>query len=167
MESIISTFHIDWKIIIAQVVNFAIVFIVLYLFALKPLAKMMNERSGKIAKGLDDAKTHASLVEKSKEEYEKALTKAKEEANKIYEAGKREAEAKRLAMLEDTKKEIESMMISGKKVLEAEKVKVLEEAKKELINLTMLTTEKVFAMKGDAGMAEKAAELAMNEIKNV
>ena len=63
MESIISTFHIDWKIIIAQVINFAIVFVVLYIFALKPLSKLMKERSEKIAKGIDDAKTNAKLLD--------------------------------------------------------------------------------------------------------
>ena len=56
MESIISTFHIDWKIIIAQMINFVIVFVVLYIFALKPLSKLMKERGEKIAKGIDDAK---------------------------------------------------------------------------------------------------------------
>ena len=49
MDSIISTFHIDWKIIIAQAINFGVVFIVLYIFALKPLSKLMNERAEKIA----------------------------------------------------------------------------------------------------------------------
>ena len=55
MDSIISTFHIDWKIIIAQAINFVIVFAVLYFYALKPLSKLMKERSEKISQGLDDA----------------------------------------------------------------------------------------------------------------
>ncbi len=52
MESIISTFHIDWKIIIAQAVNFAVVFIVLYIFALKPLSKLMAEEVRKFQREL-------------------------------------------------------------------------------------------------------------------
>ena len=47
MESIISTFHIDWKIIITQMINISIVFFVLYIYAIKPLFKMMEERSEK------------------------------------------------------------------------------------------------------------------------
>ena len=54
MDSIINTFHIDWKIIIAQAVNFGIVFVVLYIFALKPLNKLMAERAEKIKKGVED-----------------------------------------------------------------------------------------------------------------
>ena len=81
MESIISTFHIDWKIIIAQAINFGVVFVVLYIFALKPLSKLMAERSEKIARGMDDAKTNATLLEKTKAEYDEVLVKARAEAN--------------------------------------------------------------------------------------
>ena len=94
MDSIISTFHIDWKIIIAQMVNFGVVFLVLYLYALKPLSKLMSERSEKISKGIDDAKSNAEVLKRTEAEYEKALSKARAEANTIFQEGKAEAEAK-------------------------------------------------------------------------
>ena len=52
MDSLITTFHIDWKIVIAQVINFGIVFAVLYFFALKPLSKLMKEREDIISKAI-------------------------------------------------------------------------------------------------------------------
>ena len=69
MDSIIATFHIDWKIIIAQVLNFGVVFGVLYLFALKPLMKVMRERTEKIEKGIKDAKENAEVLNNTKKEY--------------------------------------------------------------------------------------------------
>ena len=149
MESIISTFHIDWKIIIAQMINFGVVFVVLYIFALKPLSKLMAERSEKISKGIDDAKINASILEKTHLEYEEMLSKAKVEANKIFQDGKKEAEAKKVLMLEEAKNEVVVIMENGKKMLEAEKVKTVEEAKKEIINLAMKATEKLISGKID------------------
>ncbi|MBY0376798.1 ATP synthase F0 subunit B, partial [Patescibacteria group bacterium] len=93
MESIISTFHIDWKIIIAQAINFGIVFVVLYIYALKPLSKLMKERSETIAKGIDDAKLSQEVLQKTNKEYEEILAKARKEANDIFQKGKKEAEA--------------------------------------------------------------------------
>ena len=90
MDSILSTFHIDWKIIIAQAINFAIVFTVLYIYARKPIAKLMGERGDKISKGLDDAKTNAETIEKTNAEYNKALSNARTEANKIFQESKKE-----------------------------------------------------------------------------
>ena len=149
MESIISTFHIDWKIIIAQAVNFGVVFLVLYIFALKPLSKLMAERSERIAKGVDDAKTNSVLLEKTRQEYENALAQARVEANKIFQEGKREAEAKRVVMLEEAKKEVSATIENGKKMLEAEKTKMVGEAKNEIINLAMQATEKLMKSKQD------------------
>jgi len=150
MESIISTFHIDWKIIIAQAVNFGVVFVVLYIFALKPLVKLMAERSEKIGKGLDDAKTSELLIEKTKQEYRDMIDKAKVEANKIWEEGKREAETNKVLMMEDAKKEMALVMENGKKMLEGEKQKMMAEAKKEIVELAMKAAEKIVEGSGQS-----------------
>jgi len=155
MESIISTFHIDWKIIIAQALNFGVVFVVLYIFALKPLSKLMAERSEKISKGINDAETNAKLLEETHKEYEAALAKARNEANKIFQDGKKEAESKKAVMLENAKKEVALVIENGKKALEAEKVKMVGEAKKEIVSLTMKATEKLLGGKLSESMDEK------------
>ncbi len=158
MESIISTFHIDWKIIIAQAVNFGVVFVVLYIYALKPLSKLMTERSEKIAKGIDDAKANAGLLEKTHAEYEAVLAKARTEANKIFQDGKKEAETKKTAMLEEAKLEVAATIENGKKMLEAEKVKMISEAKNEIVNLTIKATEKLLGSKVDGTFNEKTVK---------
>ncbi len=149
MESIISTFHIDWKIIVAQAINFGIVFVVLYIYALKPLSKLMAERSEKISKGIVDAKTNADILGQTQKEYEETLQKARIEAQKIFDEGKKEALAKKNQMLEDSKTEVATMIENGKKNLEAEKTKMIEDAKKEIVALSMAATEKLIKSKGD------------------
>ncbi|MBP9711466.1 MAG: F0F1 ATP synthase subunit B [Candidatus Pacebacteria bacterium] len=143
MDSIISTFHIDWKIIIAQAFNFGVVFVVLYIFALKPLSKLMNERAEKISKGIDDAKTNSAILTKTQAEYDEVLRKAKNEANTIFQSGKKEAEAKKMEMIEEAKNEVATIISNGKKTLEAEKVKMVAEAKKEVVALAMTVAEKL------------------------
>ena len=148
MGSIIAIFHIDWKIIIAQVINFAVVFLVLYLFALKPLQKLMSEREGKIKKGITDANDNALMIEKTKQEYAEVINKARAEAQELYKQGKHEAEVKKAEMLATAQAEVTTMIQAGKKNLEAEKVKIVEEAKKDIIALTIKATEKVLEEKG-------------------
>lgn len=149
MQSIITTFHIDWRIIVAQAINFAIVFVVVYLFALKPLNKLMAERSEKIAKGVNDAKTNAELLTVTKKEYDEALAKARAEAQTIFQEGRKKADVKRAEMMEEAKADMARMLESGKKSLEAEKVKMVEEAKKEIVMLAMEATKKMLAKDAD------------------
>jgi len=163
MESIISTFHIDWKIIIAQAINFAIVFGVLYFYALKPLSKLMAERSEKIAKGINDAKVNAETLNKTKEAYEETLNKARGEAQAIFSAGKKEAENKKTEMLEKAKIEVTTLIESGKKTLEAEKSKMVEDARKEIVALAMQATEKLLNTRGDKDLNEKS----IKELHNI
>ena len=73
MQELITTFHIDWKLLIAQIVNFGLVLFVLWKFAIKPLSKVMADRSKEIEKSLDDAKQIRDNLTKSHEEREKII----------------------------------------------------------------------------------------------
>lgn len=163
MDSFIETFHIDWKIIIAQAINFIVVLFVLNFLLIKPLKKTMRERSEKITGGLNDAKTNSELLEKTKKEYSDVIQKAKEEAHTIFQDGKRDADKKKAEMLEEARKEVETMINSGKKVLESEKVKMVEEAKAEIVALVVSATEKLL----ESNPNEKFDEKVLNQIKKI
>jgi F-type H+-transporting ATPase subunit b len=158
MQEVISTFHIDWKLMIAQIINFSLVFLVFYLLAAKPLAKLVKDRTKEIETGLTDAKQNVLLLEKTKKEYEEVLTKARKEANDIFQVGKRDAELKRSQMMEDTKAEMASILASGKKTLEAEKIKMVGDAKREVASLIVQATEKLLGEKVDASYEGKAVK---------
>lgn len=156
MDSFIATFHIDWKILIAQAVNFTIIFALLYFFALKPLKKIMNERTNTIEKGIADAKHNAELVTKATKDYEEVISKARKEAQDLFQEGKKDAENKKAQMLAVAQTEVESMIATGKKNLESEKNKMVEEAKAEIVSLVVAATEKILKDQGDKSVTEKA-----------
>jgi len=143
MDSIISTFHIDWKIVIAQAVNFGVVLVVLYIFALKPLSKLMKERSERISKGIDDAKKSNELLQKTAEEYKQNTIKLRQISIDSQKELTKELEQLRAENLnkikadndEWTKKRIEQMEIDKKTLVEG--------AKSELVTLAMLAAKKI------------------------
>ncbi len=155
MDSFIQTFHIDWKILIAQTINFVVIIGFIYYLTLKPIKKLMNERTERIEKGINDAKTNAELLDKTQKEYNSILSKARIEANQIFQDGKKEAENNKNQILESTKQEVKVMVASGKKVLESEKVKMIEEAKNEIVSLVVTATEKLLELNPDESFNEK------------
>lgn len=162
MDSIINTFHIDLKVMLAQIVNFGIVFVVLYLFALKPMMKIMRERTQKIEKGLADAKENEKLLNNTQNDYRETIAKAKSEAHELFQTGKKEAEAKARLMLAEAEKEVSDMIANGKKTLEAEKSKMLSEVKNEIATLAVKIAEKLVAGKIDGHFDEKTAKEMSN-----
>ena len=164
MDSLISTFHIDWHIIIAQLVNFAVVFAVLYYFALKPLKKLMDERSATISGGLDNAKKQEELLKAQQTEYDAVLAKARVEAQNIMKDVKKDAEQKRAQILAMAQDESKAIFENGKKQLGDEKMKMLDDAKKELVTLVVSATSKVL---GEYVGEKIEAKLVEDSIKKI
>lgn len=83
MEELIKTFHIDIKLIIAQLVNFGIVLFVLKKYAYGPVLKMMQERTDKIEKGMADAESAGKKILEIAEKEKEVLIQARKEAQEI------------------------------------------------------------------------------------
>lgn len=143
MDSLISTFHLDWKLMIAQAINFLIVILVLYFFALKPLKKLMDERGAMIAGGLENAEKQKELLANAQTEYEAMIAKANSDAAAKMKEAKNDAEAKTAQMMEKAQADVAAAITAGKIQLEAEKATMMQEAKKELTALVVSATEKV------------------------
>jgi F-type H+-transporting ATPase subunit b len=149
MDSIISTFHIDWKIIIAQALNFIIVFVVLYIFALKPLSKLMVERAEKIKKGLFDSKKANELLQKAGEEYKENTIKLRKVSADAQKELSKDLEKLRAENLERIKKDNEEWTKKRAVQMEIDKKALVESAKKEVIDVAMLAVEKIMSGKKD------------------
>lgn len=162
MDSLIETFHIDWHLLLAQIVNFAIVFAVLYWFAFKPLGKVMAERTAKIEKGLNDAKQIEEKLAEAKMEFDKAMAEAKKQANLVLEKAAVDADARKQEMIARAKEEIGQIINREKQAMQAEKAATLKEIKKEVADLVIAAVEKVLGEKIDA---KKDGEMIKKMIK--
>lgn len=147
MESLISTFHIDVKIFVAQLVNFAIVFAVLYFFAFKPLVKTMGDRSEKIDKSLKDADEIEKRLALTEKEREEIIAAAKKQANLIVEEADKRGAERQNELVAKAKEEVGQVINTEKEKLLRDKAETLKEIKKEVADLVILTVEKLLSEK--------------------
>lgn len=164
MESLVSTFHLDGKLFLAQLINFAIIFFVLYRFAFRPLFKVVGERSDKIEKSLADAKKIESRLQDSQKEAEEVVKKAKVEAGEFMEEARNKSEENRKNLTLKTKEELANIVLAERVKIKAMQQESLEELKKELGDLVLAATEKVLAEKMSA---KSDAELITRAIKSL
>jgi len=149
MEELINTFHIDPKLIIAQVVNFAIVLLVLYKFAYKPILKMLNDRTKKIEKGLKDAEDANKKITELENRDKEMLVEAKKETQKIIASAENTAKKNKDEIIAEAKSQAEKILEEAKKKIEDEKVKMISEIKAEVSGLVVAATEKIIGEKLD------------------
>lgn len=145
MESLIQTFHINYSLLLAQVVNFAIVFLVLYKFALKPLTKVMHERTATIEKGIEDAKVAVTSLEDAQKDAKQLLTQTKIEAQEIVKKAQLDADTKKQQMIEQAKAQVGVIVDSAKQQINQEKLKMIAEAKAEIGSLVIESTRAILS----------------------
>jgi F-type H+-transporting ATPase subunit b len=161
MDGLISTFHIDVKLIIAQVVNFVIVLAVLYKFAYKPILKALNDRTQKIEKGLQDAETAGKKVVEMENREKEVIAEARKEAQKIIKAGEEAGNKNKQEILAGAKEQSEKIMKDAERKIEEERKKMMAEIKSEVAELVISATGKIIDEKLDAHKDKELIEKAI------
>jgi len=136
-------FGVDWKSLIAQFVNFAILMFILYKLAYKPLLKFMKDRTEAIARGVENAKQAKELLSNTKSEEEKILLAARKEAAAIVESARAAAEKQAAGIIAQAKNEVIRVVADGKEALAIERSNMLSQVKKDVINMVVASTEKI------------------------
>ena len=162
MSELLTKLGIDWKLLIAQIVNFLVLLFVLYKFAYGPVLAMLDKRQKKIEKGLKDAdEAHKKLAE-SEEKQKEILRKARTEAKDIVEKAHIQAEKSKSEIAGEAKKQSEKIIANAKDQIEQEKNKMITEVKSEIGSLVVAATEKIIGEKIDE---KKDKELIEKSIK--
>lgn len=139
----IEKFGIDWKLLIAQAVNFAIVLLVLWKFAYKPILKLLHDRENKIDQSLKDADRLTKLKVEMEEEKSKVLAQAKKEAQVILQDAQKKIELNRQAQIEKTKTDVGRLVTKAKEEIFAEKAQAMKQAEQELGAIAVTIAEKL------------------------
>lgn len=161
---VLGTLGVNWKLLIAQLVNFAIVLFVLWKWVFGPVARGLENRTKKIEQSLEDATT----ITKEKEEFQvwktKEMSSARAEAAAIVTEAKKEAEEVKNKILAQTRTEQEKVVEQAKAQLESEKDKALGEIKGEIATLVVAATQKILQEKLDP---VKDKDLIKQSLKNI
>ena len=136
-------FGLNLPVMISQLVNFAILFGLLYLVAYKPILKMLDERSKKIKENIkqtEEIKSQASLAE---QQVKQRLENAGKQAQDIITKATHSGEEIRRKAQQDARQEAEALIAKAKVGIQAEHDRSLAQMRDEIADLVVLATGKV------------------------
>lgn len=162
---ILELFGVDWKLLTAQLVNFIIVVLVLWFFALKPLTKTMQKRNDEISKGLSDAKAAEERLEQVEKEVKEKLIETKGLAAGILEEAKKQSEKSKQENLVKTKEEVAKLIVKAKEQIAGEKDNMLVEIKGEVSNMVVVALEKILSGGLTKDIDKKYIDKALKDLK--
>lgn len=156
--SVAGSLGLNLKLFIAQLVNFAVVVLVLWRFAWKPLMKVMKERQKRIDEGLENAKRAESELQMAQVNYSKRIEDAEIEAQKIIAASKEKAESAVSSTKLKAKEEISKLSEKARENIAKEKQEMEKEIKERAVEIAFDIAEKVLEEKIDARKEKKFVE---------
>lgn len=167
MEELIKNFGIDWKLLIAQAVNFFILLFLLKKFAYGPVLKILRKRRGEIEEGLRASKEAKERLERAEELKEETLQKARGEAFTIVGQAEKTAKTRQEEIIQGGHKKAENLVVEAKKVIEEEKAKIGEEVYENAEALIKLGLEKVLGRMPVKERDEILIQEALRELKAI
>lgn len=165
---LIDKLGIDLKLLIAQAVNFFILFFVLKKLIYKPILNLLDKRKKMIEKTVEDSKKIEERLTKLEEEKEQILAETSKKAMDTMEMAKREAEEERQKIITNAKKEISTLAERYRGQLQAEKSKMMQEIREEVTDIIIKSSEKILRKefsKDDQKRLEGAIKKELSSVK--
>ncbi len=146
--------------LIAQIVNFLILFGLLYLVAYKPIMRMLDERSRKIKESMEQTEFIKEQAARAEEEFERRIEAAAKEGQEVVARAARTGEELRQKAQQQAKQEGEALINRARAEIQRERDGAIGELRKEFADLTIMAAEKVI----DRSLDKKAHRQIIDKV---
>ena len=136
-------FGVEPVLLLAQIVNFAILLFILKRFLYKPILKVLEERKNKIATSMKQSEQIQKKFEEMEIKQQEILDNARKESTQIVDEAKSEAKTLSSQIQTEASNQADQTLKRVQETLDHEKQKMVSEAKKEIVNVVTLATQKV------------------------
>lgn len=135
--------NIDWQQILLHLLNFVVLFAILYFLLYHPVKKFMEQRSAHYRNLDDEAQANLQASEQAKADYQGKLAAVEEEISAQKEQARREVEEASAMILRQAEEDAAKIIADARQTLERERVKMLREAHNEISDMVASAAEKL------------------------
>jgi F-type H+-transporting ATPase subunit b len=134
---------INMPTLLAQLINVAVLFGLLYLVAYKPIMRMLDERSRRIKDSMEQTEQIKQQAERAEEEAAKRITDASREGEEVIARAMRTGEEVRKEAQAQARQETETLIARARAEIQQERNEAVGELRQEFADLTVMAAEKV------------------------
>ena len=138
-------FGVSVPTLIAQMVNFCLVALVLYYFAVKPISTTLEERQQKISDGLQYAEEMKDQVAEAERERTEKVKQAAIDAQKILAEAREQSKQMIEIKTQEAAAQAEAIIRKASEATELERQKMLADVRQEVARLVVVTASKVLS----------------------
>jgi len=139
----IASLGISLPTLLAQIVNFAVLFGLLYLLAYKPVMRMLDERAGKVKESMEQTEYIKEQAAHAEEEAERRIEAASKEGQEVVARAIRSGEGVRQQAQQEARQDAEVLIARARTEIQRERDDAVDELRREFADLTILAAGKV------------------------
>ena len=162
--NLFGSFGVDKPHLIVQIVNFTILALVLYYFAIKPALGQLEERIRQAEQLQKDRSAAEAQLASAQKTAEAKLVAASEEATKILVDARNSAKATIEASRAEAQAAQTEVIAKATAAIEADRVKMMNEVRGEVSRLVVETAAKVLEQNLDDSMRGRLNEAAVKQL---
>lgn len=147
MEGLVTAFGLDWRLLVIQGVNFAVLLAALSYFLYRPVMNLIDERREKIAEGVRAAEEASRKLADAKKESDEMVGGAAREAEQLVAVARTRADEKGTEILRAAEERAQSVLKDAQARAEEAKRLALQESSKEIARAAVLAAEKILREK--------------------
>jgi F-type H+-transporting ATPase subunit b len=129
--------------LLVQIVNFGVLFLILYFFAYKRILKMLDDRSQKIKESIDQTEQIKNQAARAEEETKRRIEAGVKEGQDLLGRATRAAEEVRQQSQQRAQDEAQAMIARARGEIQRERDEAVGALRQEFANLTIAAAEKV------------------------
>jgi F-type H+-transporting ATPase subunit b len=134
---------INMPTLLAQLINVAILFGLLYLVAYKPIMRMLDERSRKVKESMEQTEFIKQQAERAEAEAEKRIEAAGKEGEEVVVRAMRTGDEIKREAQQQSKREAETLITRARAEIQHERDEAIGDLRKEFADLTVMAAGKV------------------------
>ena len=147
-------------------ITFLVLLLAMAKFALPAVRNMMEQRTERIRKDLDEAEQAKTEADRIREEYGRQLADAKSEAARIIEEARQAADAVRRDLTQRAEQEATELRQRNAEQLDAERARIMSELQGQVSALAIELAEKVVESNLDRAANERLIESYIQQVGN-
>lgn len=139
---------------VVQLINFGVVFAAL-LFVWPRVLKMLDNRSARIAKSLEDARVAEQARANAERDAQKFIEQRRGEATSLIDEARSQAEVQANSVLNDARQEAETIRSKARSDAEQERTQLLGEVRTQVAQLAIAAAERLIGQSLDPSKAQQ------------
>lgn len=133
----------SWVAFLVQFASLIVLLIVVFIFAYKPVKKLLKKRSDYIENEIREAEQNKAISQRDMNQAKEMIIASKKEAASILKEAHEQAKINHDALVEQTKEEVMKMKLDAELDIKRSKQEALEEIHNEIVDVALTASKEI------------------------